>query len=99
MRRRWRTWRTRSPTASATGIRTALADPALSHPPGVSPGPGKPATGGSEPGFRSAEHAGRQVAVAPVADDEDDGGIPHRGGRSEEHTSELQSRENLVCRL
>src|SRR5690606_40329677 len=25
---------------------------------------------------------------------------PHvRGGRSEEHTSELQSRENLVCRL
>src|SRR5690606_36958647 len=24
---------------------------------------------------------------------------PHRPGRSEEHTSELQSRENLVCRL
>src|SRR5690606_41684726 len=24
--------------------------------------------------------------------------IPHDGGRSEEHTSELQSRENLVCR-
>src|SRR5436309_12608083 len=23
----------------------------------------------------------------------------HRGDRSEEHTSELQSRENLVCRL
>src|SRR5690606_16720382 len=23
----------------------------------------------------------------------------HRGSRSEEHTSELQSRENLVCRL
>src|SRR5690606_30146134 len=23
----------------------------------------------------------------------------HEGGRSEEHTSELQSRENLVCRL
>src|SRR5436309_12149758 len=23
----------------------------------------------------------------------------HRAGRSEEHTSELQSRENLVCRL
>src|SRR5690606_42129856 len=23
----------------------------------------------------------------------------HHGGRSEEHTSELQSRENLVCRL
>src|SRR5690606_41687916 len=39
-----------------------------------------------------------------------DGDLPHRGGegdavrgsavaRSEEHTSELQSRENLVCRL
>src|SRR5690606_39490684 len=24
---------------------------------------------------------------------------PHEAGRSEEHTSELQSRENLVCRL
>src|SRR5690606_41369736 len=24
---------------------------------------------------------------------------PHAGGRSEEHTSELQSREKLVCRL
>src|SRR5690606_2203741 len=24
-------------------------------------------------------------------------GIDHRSGRSEEHTSELQSRENLVC--
>src|SRR5690606_39990329 len=26
-------------------------------------------------------------------------GLLHGGGRSEEHTSELQSRENLVCRL
>src|SRR5699024_12218412 len=25
--------------------------------------------------------------------------IPHEGGRSEEHTSELQSRFDLVCRL
>src|SRR5690606_41477521 len=25
--------------------------------------------------------------------------LPHRRPRSEEHTSELQSRENLVCRL
>src|SRR6266511_6390635 len=25
--------------------------------------------------------------------------LPHQGQRSEEHTSELQSRENLVCRL
>src|SRR3712207_7330936 len=39
------------------------------------------------------------VHAAPAADgvelvDEDD-----RGGRSEEHTSELQSRQYLVCRL
>src|SRR6266511_3493653 len=27
------------------------------------------------------------------------GRVPHRAARSEEHTSELQSRENLVCRL
>src|SRR5690606_41994264 len=26
-------------------------------------------------------------------------GLPSRAARSEEHTSELQSRENLVCRL
>src|SRR2546422_1630769 len=26
-------------------------------------------------------------------------GMPHVGGRSEEHTSELQSRLHLVCRL
>src|SRR5436309_13673477 len=26
-------------------------------------------------------------------------GAPHEAPRSEEHTSELQSRENLVCRL
>src|SRR5690606_40820560 len=31
------------------------------------------------------------VLVAAIAE--------HPGGRSEEHTSELQSRENLVCRL
>src|SRR5690606_39971201 len=32
--------------------------------------------------------------------DVDQGRIPHHAvGRSEEHTSELQSRENLVCRL
>src|SRR5436309_11882124 len=35
--------------------------------------------------------AGRGAASATAA--------PTRRGRSEEHTSELQSRENLVCRL
>src|SRR5688572_32841986 len=27
------------------------------------------------------------------------GGVPHQRARSEEHTSELQSQSNLVCRL
>src|SRR5690606_40423017 len=37
----------------------------------------------------------------PLADEGDDVHIGRRvpGDRSEEHTSELQSRENLVCRL
>src|SRR5690606_41270691 len=39
--------------------------------------------------------AGRRARVAESCDET--GGV-HRG-RSEEHTSELQSRENLVCRL
>src|SRR5690606_41218939 len=39
-------------------------------------------------------------AVLPVHAEVADGGHLHRVGvRSEEHTSELQSRENLVCRL
>src|SRR5690606_40966389 len=42
---------------------------------------------------------------APLATEDGAGGrardqrAPLRGARSEEHTSELQSRENLVCRL
>src|SRR5690606_41311895 len=47
--------------------------------------------------------AGRQVAqrVGEEVDehDRDAGGLDLRHLRSEEHTSELQSRENLVCRL
>src|SRR5690606_42136331 len=35
-------------------------------------------------------------ALEPTGDDGDGG---EAAGRSEEHTSELQSRENLVCRL
>src|SRR5690606_41229859 len=40
--------------------------------------------------WRHAARRGRPVGV---------GGCHCRGPRSEEHTSELQSRENLVCRL
>src|SRR5690606_41643536 len=46
-------------------------------------------------------HRPAQVQPLPVAAHHGD--RPHwqarRGARSEEHTSELQSRENLVCRL
>src|SRR5690606_42019182 len=65
--------------------------------------PGAPPAGGPA--------AGRAAGVAlhqqhPGGDGADAGGdldgrpLPHRAvTRSEEHTSELQSRENLVCRL
>src|SRR5690606_39672292 len=44
---------------------------------------------------------GQNQAVAAPQDEVDDrqAGAAQREGRSEEHTSELQSRENLVCRL
>src|SRR5690606_41308073 len=40
-----------------------------------------------------------QVAEAPLRDHAQDLAQPLQVLRSEEHTSELQSRENLVCRL
>src|SRR5690606_41630981 len=43
---------------------------------------------------RGALAAGGDIAAAEIADHADAGEF-----RSEEHTSELQSRENLVCRL
>src|SRR3712207_7227073 len=52
------------------------------------------ATGGARradgPRRRPRDHAGGQVVVARH---------PRHAGRSEEHTSELQSRQYLVCRL
>src|SRR3712207_7135954 len=41
----------------------------------------------------------RDHAVAPRERGARRGGRDRRGGRSEEHTSELQSRQYLVCRL
>src|SRR5690606_41825426 len=65
-----------------------------------------PAAGNPEPGQRAGEpapphvdHAARRYARHRSGWP----GVPGRSGgpdrRSEEHTSELQSRENLVCRL
>src|SRR5690606_42015700 len=59
-------------------------------PRGLGPGPGAGPTAEPGPG------AGGDV---PVAGPSPGRGAPPRLGRSEEHTSELQSRENLVCRL
>src|SRR5207302_11470812 len=44
----------------------------------------------------AADHADQAVQYGPVADPQ---GVVLVLARSEEHTSELQSRENLVCRL
>src|SRR5256885_7287896 len=48
--------------------------------------------------FRSLQHGGMQGALPRVFGSDQHGGID-KDGRSEEHTSELQSPCNLVCRL
>src|SRR5690606_42080593 len=48
----------------------------------------------SQLGFGVAKHTGHARDGNRPAD-----ALFHKNGRSEEHTSELQSRENLVCRL
>src|SRR2546430_13050646 len=51
--------------------------------------------------FRSAEPGGEPAADAArgPGDDRDPAHEREQGRRSEEHTSELQSQSNLVCRL
>src|SRR2546430_7268607 len=48
--------------------------------------------------FRSRPPRSLPFRLAPESDAAGAGADP-RGGRSEEHTSELQSQSNLVCRL
>src|SRR5690606_41857503 len=53
-------------------------------------------------GLVVVDHRGaREHLTAGIAGEEGRGAVRavHKHGRSEEHTSELQSRENLVCRL
>src|SRR2546429_6069319 len=45
------------------------------------------------------EVADRQEKPIRVLDERDEHAEAHRAGRSEEHTSELQSRLHIVCRL
>src|SRR2546422_6548459 len=51
------------------------------------------------PASRQAEHHQRAACVAHVGVIAERADRPECGGRSEEHTSELQSRLHLVCRL
>src|SRR5690606_39704082 len=48
--------------------------------------------------LRPSAYVRRQIRFTPYPT-EDVGWVIAQAGRSEEHTSELQSRENLVCRL
>src|SRR5690606_40579662 len=48
---------------------------------------------------RTLENAGFSVTVGDAVDGTEAAGTIIEQDRSEEHTSELQSRENLVCRL
>src|SRR3712207_8801326 len=54
-------------------------------------GPVEPRPGGAHPGLVPSLDARAPCRAAPAR--------PLRPGRSEEHTSELQSRQYLVCRL
>src|SRR5690606_41350743 len=61
---------------------------------------GRPAAG-RDANHRGARHQGQIPQPEPVYPGRESVRPAHRRqyGRSEEHTSELQSRENLVCRL
>src|SRR2546428_9088286 len=52
-----------------------------------------------EPRLRRRNGRARSTRERGPAADHDDGAAAEGGARSEEHTSELQSRSDLVCRL
>src|SRR5690606_41959097 len=71
---------------------------------GGEPGQHAQAGGAAEVGADHQPAAGMPVHTGPQPQRQQqtrcvDAGRDQPGGRSEEHTSELQSRENLVCRL
>src|SRR5258708_14646265 len=79
----------RSPATAAC----AAAQPRADHPGGTAQ-PGAAAGLGDRPLLRPRAVPPRVPGVDPSADVSQ-----HRGARSEEHTSELQSPDHLVCRL
>src|SRR5690606_41907118 len=82
--------------SSPTRRSSDLAGPARSAGPAQAAGPARAAAQAAGPARAAAQAAGPARAAAQAAG-------PARAAapapRSEEHTSELQSRENLVCRL
>src|SRR5699024_12868432 len=72
----------------------------LAHPPGLLGGAGRVSGHrGRDPGDGAQRPGQAGDGPPPDAADHGDGEAVHRLPRSEEHTSELQSRFDLVCRL
>src|SRR3712207_7442508 len=65
----------------------------------ISARPGRGARGGSRRGFPPRRAATRHPAPRPRSRERPRAARGARRSRSEEHTSELQSRQYLVCRL
>src|SRR5690606_40925025 len=101
--------RARHPTLSPALPAPRSSDLAAPRPAGVPPFPTRPSsalTPAGAPERRRALAANKDTSAGLAAGGTIDGrrypvgGAPHNAiHRSEEHTSELQSRENLVCRL
>src|SRR5690606_16908695 len=83
-----------SPYSAATPARKAMRVPGTPAAPTAAPAPGSP----TQPLVKwIAPHDGGAPITTYTLERDD--GAGWREHRSEEHTSELQSRENLVCRL
>src|SRR5690606_40499307 len=78
--------------ASCAGVRMKVPEAALGSPPWLVTGYSERSMGDGELTIDSARVLDVKRRTAPIKPQ-------NRKARSEEHTSELQSRENLVCRL
>src|SRR6266511_1239778 len=89
------------PTLSGLGAPTMLGTSATMTPSTLStvfrPKTSRPRPRAADPAANA--HQSCRAAKSAANDPGNSGGRPRAGARSEEHTSELQARENLVCRL
>src|SRR3712207_7095029 len=92
-----------APPPSSTLFPYPTLSRSLAHPPdvlGPVAGPEAEVVAQPVPDVVPVEQVGRLPALdEPPLQRHGDRGLPRRGQRSEEHTSELQSRQYLVCRL